>query len=430
MNAFMTRTLATALCLLANGVASASPPVISSTFDADADGWLTVDFPGSHVANPSTKALPFDGANGNPAGSVRIDDQYAETGVAAPAKFLGDASAYYGGTLEYDILIRTTDGVIYWEAVLNGGTQSLFYTSSGAPPALGVFEHRTVPLTETGWHRGSYNGPAATQAEMLQVLGTLTGLYIRTEWKTGPDDTSVDNVRLQNGVGGSIVQFDAALFPKAENVASHKAVIRATRGGDLAGAAQVDFGTADGTATDGLDYSAASGTLNWADGEGGIKTFNVTLLDDALDEANETVKLSLSNAVGATLGAQDQATLRITDDDDAPTVAFDAAAQSVNEGTGTAKTVKLSVSLSAASGKRITVPFSVAYGTASPDDLQSIGASPLVFAAGTTSKTIRVVTNPDADVEGNEKLTFTLGAPVNASLGGITDEVLTIKNDD
>ena len=66
------------------------------------------------------------------------------------------------------------------------------------------------------------------------------------------------------------------------------------------GTVTVDYETADGTATAGSDYTAASGTLSFAAGER-TKTVSVTLLDDTHDEGEETFTLTLSNASGAVI---------------------------------------------------------------------------------------------------------------------------------
>ena len=62
----------------------------------------------------------------------------------------------------------------------------------------------------------------------------------------------------------------------------------------------VDYATEDGTAAAGADYTATSGTLTFAAGET-AKTVSVPVLDDAIDEGKETMRLKLSNPKGAYL---------------------------------------------------------------------------------------------------------------------------------
>ena len=75
----------------------------------------------------------------------------------------------------------------------------------------------------------------------------------------------------------------------------------------------VDYATADGTATAGEDYTAASGTLTFTTSET-QKTVSVIVLDDAHDEGEETLTLLLSNASGAHI-ADDSATGTIENND-------------------------------------------------------------------------------------------------------------------
>ena len=80
--------------------------------------------------------------------------------------------------------------------------------------------------------------------------------------------------------------------------------------------ATVDYATADGTARAGEDYTATSGTLTFAAGETS-KTIRVPVLDDAYDEGEETLSLTLSNPAGLRI-ADGEATGTIVNTDPLP----------------------------------------------------------------------------------------------------------------
>jgi len=80
----------------------------------------------------------------------------------------------------------------------------------------------------------------------------------------------------------------------------------------------VNYATADGTATAGSDYTAASGTLTFSPGTTS-RTVNVTVLGDSVPEADETLFVNLSNPTLATL-ADAQGIGTIVDNDGTMTV--------------------------------------------------------------------------------------------------------------
>ncbi|HEX8115709.1 MAG TPA: Calx-beta domain-containing protein, partial [Pyrinomonadaceae bacterium] len=80
------------------------------------------------------------------------------------------------------------------------------------------------------------------------------------------------------------------------------------------GTATVDYATTDGSASRLRDYTQTLGTLVFGPGET-TKTFTVFVVDDAFQEGAETVTLTLSNPVGATLGGIQTATLTINSND-------------------------------------------------------------------------------------------------------------------
>jgi hypothetical protein len=114
------------------------------------------------------------------------------------------------------------------------------------------------------------------------------------------------------------IRLSAATYQAAENAAS--VTITAQRLDGVDGEVSVSYATTDGSATAGSDYTAASGTLNWPDGDAADKTVVITLLDDFTFEGNETFTLALTNATsGATLGTPSNATVTILDNEVDPT---------------------------------------------------------------------------------------------------------------
>jgi len=169
-----------------------------------------------------------------------------------------------------------------------------------------------------------------------------------------------------------------------------------------------------GTATNPEDFTnSPTNSLTFAPGEVS-KSITLTVVDDTLDEADETVDLTLGTPTNATLGATTTYTETIVDDDAAPTVAFTSSGGSATENVAT-RTV--TIALSAESGLPITVPYSVSGTATNPDDYSIAPASPLTFAPGETSKTITITVVDDALYEPDETVVLTLDTPTNATIG-------------
>ncbi len=163
---------------------------ILGTFDAGTEGWLVSGpDPASHIG---LQSLSTTNPNWD-AGSLRIGDQYNWTWVKAPALFLGNQGGALGKTMSWDILIRASDDFAYPAVALVGANVTLYFDTESPP--VGTWHHAEIPLTQGGWRVNHWSaGAFATQAQLLEVLSDLRALYIMTEWKTGPDDTNLDNV--------------------------------------------------------------------------------------------------------------------------------------------------------------------------------------------------------------------------------------------
>ncbi len=185
----------------------------------------------------------------------------------------------------------------------------------------------------------------------------------------------------------------------------------------------VDFATSNGTATAGSDYTATSDTLTFSAGET-TKTIPVTVLADALDEANETVTMTLSSASNASI-SDSTGTFTITDDDATPSLSINDVTTSNENNTAT----NMTVTLSAAAGRDVTVDFASSNGTATAGSDYTATNNTLTISAGDTTGTIAVTVLADTLDEANETVTMTLSNASNATISDATG-TFTITDDD
>ncbi len=221
-----------------------------------------------------------------------------------------------------------------------------------------------------------------------------------------------------------VFSFSSAAYSVGEG--DGHATVTISRAGYAATAVSVHFATANGTATEGSDYTDASQTVSFANGETS-KTVSIPITDDSLIEGNETVQLSLSGpSTGTTLGSPSTATLTIVDNDRA--FAFSSATYSVNEGDGTAT---VTINRAGLTSGADSVQFATANGTATAGSDYTAVSQTVSFAAGETSKTVSVPITDDSLVEGDETVQLSLSSPsTGATLGSPSSATLTIVDND
>lgn len=185
--------------------------------------------------------------------------------------------------------------------------------------------------------------------------------------------------------------------------------------------------TLSGTATNGVDYTITPPSQATIPAGSITTTLTIDVVPDTINEIDEAIVITMGDTVNAAKGTITTHTAWITNDDPPPSVAWSFAGQSKSETAGSATVI---AQLSAASGQDISVPYSVS-GTANPgSDFNVVTPSPLVIPAGQASITLTVSIIDDTIFEGNETVIFTMGNPVNATLGTPIDHILTIVDDD
>ncbi len=276
--------------------------------------------------------------------------------------------------------------------VIVGSNNSL---SVAAPQSLGATSYTFSSWSDGGAQTHNIVAPStATTYRAVLVPGTAPSL-------------SVGNRTITEGTG----QPTTVLFTVRLSAATGKTV-------------SVHYATFDKSAKAGIDYSAAAGTLTFGPGVTSM-TVPVSVIADSMDEPDESVGFGLSNAVNATIKVVSVVGI-VLDDDAAPTLTI--ANATVTEA-DTTKNAVFTVSLSAASGKLVTVAYQTSSGSAiSGTDFVST-AGTLTFARGTRTATIKVPIVGDNVREAAETFTLQLSSPQNATIAdGVA--VGTINDDD
>lgn len=319
---------------------------------------------------------------------------------------------------------------------------------------LGVSGTGTITATYNDvWNNSAANyfgvapgaGSISTNPQYVAAPGNLhvqsTSVTIDAGTATGAPDHDRDGLpRPIDGDGINGLQFDLGAYEFLPVVPVSIAVADGSAGEGNGGSmpamlavslsaltgdtVSVDWTTtAAGDATAGVDFTTASGTLQFAPGET-QKSLPIAVLGDLSDEFDETVVVQLSNPSGAHSLGDAAATLSILDDDNPPTLSLADAA--ICEG----ETGFVPIDISVASGKSISVNATSSDGTATAgsDYVAVTGTVSVPVGAGIYGVTLAALA--DASVEPAEMLTLTLSDPINALLGDASTDVLVLDHSD
>jgi hypothetical protein len=373
---------------------------------------------GVHLSNATSATI----ARADAVGTIRDDDAAPALSVAGgsvtegdtgsrPLTFTVQLSAASGRSVTVDY--HTTDDT----AVAPGDYTATSGTLTFAPGQT----TRTVDVPVIGdtldESDETFTFALASPSNATLGTGTATGTIQDDDEEPG---LSVGDATVVEGGSASLAS------PLTPSLAGTAALVFAI---ELPAAAPlpvtVHFATADGTAKTPADYEASSGDVTFAPGQT-LKTVSVTVNDDQLDEDDETLELDLSAPVNARL-VRARATGTIQDDDLAPSVSI--ADVRVPEGDAGLTTASLEVSLSAPSGKAVSVPYATADGSAlAPSDYRATSGT-LSLAPGSSTARVDVPIVGDTVDEDDQTFLVRLGTPV-AATAGRGEATGTIVDDD
>jgi hypothetical protein len=312
-----------------------------------------------------------------------------------------------GGTTPMSVDYTTVDGTAV--AVSDYSTKSGKLTFNGSETQKTV----SIPITNDGQNEVDKTFKFKLSNPNNATLGS-------------PDEAVItikdDDAPLPVGS----LEFSSPTYSVNEDGATVTITVKRT--GGVAGAVSVTAATTIGSA-EGTDYANVSNPLNWGDGDSSDQTFKVNIINDTLDEFDETFNVTLSNPTGgASIGNQASGVVTILDEDAPPTISIsDVTVKETDNGPVPAF---FEVTLSQASAKPVAVSYTnIAGGTATDDVDFQTSTNVLDFNPGETTKQLPINIIGDTTQEPDETFVIQLFGASNATID--KDQGLgTINNDD
>ena len=339
--------------------------------------------------------------------STTPDGSYSESANINITVTLSEPVTLSVGTL--DVTLDTGDSIsvsagAYPATILTGTYTVSAGDTSGDLNSTAIALNGGATLLDNAGNTATLTMPAVT-------IATNSAIVINTAVITSQFSTPVTSSGLENI---TTVNIPVELSTTA---AADKEICYSVTGGSATG------GGTDFTIT-ASPVSIPAGSLT-----GNIQ---LTINNDTTDENDETIVITLDNVNGTSCvnpAGNLTHTYTITDDDTAPNVYFAAASSSTLDESVAVKNI--AVNLSAASGKTVDVTVTVTGGSALlGTDYAFTSPSVITFNPGITSINLSYTVTADTDIEGDETIIFSLGAPVNATLGAATTHTSTITDDD
>ncbi|MDP3859664.1 MAG: Calx-beta domain-containing protein [Stagnimonas sp.] len=377
-------------------------------------------------------------------------DEVDETAIITIAAPTGTDPSYQKGATATDtVTITDNDGepsvsfALATSSQAEGGTKQVVVSlsaASGQPitvnyglsgTATSGADYTVAPSAQLSFAPGetSKNVAVTVKTDSLDESNETVVLTLNTPVNANLGTAAAHTLTIQDADSSPTVSFTQAAQTLAESGgnASITARLSAPSALEVTVPYSVSGTAAKGPAVD-YDLSPDIGQLTIPAGMTDA-VLTVQIHDDLLNEANETVVVTMGQPSNASPGATTTHSLTISNNDPVPEVNFDPGAQSVREDLASGQATAL-VKLSAVSGQAVSVPYTVSGTASNGSDYSLSPASPLVIPAGSSTGTLNFTLSNDASQEADETAVLTIGTPVNASKGANATHTLTLVDDD
>lgn len=270
------------LSVLANPAHAA---VVSSTFDASAEGWIGI---------PGEGSVAFFSSGGNPGGHIRVTDigggGVLGSGAIAPSKFLGNLSGFNNGMLSVDLATFAGGGgtfSTFGRVQISGAGATVFCDLATTAPPFGTWQTFSAPLTAAKC--------GTTSLQLMTILADVTEIAIGTDAFDGADTIGIDNFTILAEAQGVLENPPSGSFQSGIGVVSgwkcSAGIITARFDGFID--VQASYGTARGDTRAVCNDDGNNGfgiLVNWNNLGPGVHT--VEILDNGQFFASATVTVT------------------------------------------------------------------------------------------------------------------------------------------
>ena len=274
------------------------------------------------------------------------------------------------------------------------------------------------------------NGDATINATF--PVGLPSGRVI-TSTATDPNGNTSEFSAIDSAGAAGSVQFSVSSIAVIEDIGA--LTVTVLRTGGSTGNLTVEYATSDGSAKAGEDYTATSGSLNFAAGETS-KTFQIPIIDDSPTEADEFFNVTLRNpSTLESLGSPSAMIVTLQDRSITPLLTIDSPSV-IEGGTGSTIDMMFTLNLSAATGRAVTGSFATgnfsAFGGVKCNNNDGVdyvnNSGTFSFQPGSTTFKIPVTICGDPNAEATETFRVTIsnvsgaGVIFNQGVGFIIDD--------
>ena len=289
-------------------------PIMGGSYDRPISQWSKGEYPGASNSQDDLTVITENGL------SVMADDHGDTVGGATPVSSPDRTAS--------GLISTASDKDVFEFAQGCAGPVTMTVAPAPTSPNLDV---RLRVLTADGTPIATDDPPSGTStydvASGMGAAATVTATQgaplfaeidgVGTAGTTGYSDyASLGRYTVTSTGCGTTdpayVSFQSSGQSTAESGTAQLTVVRS---GNTAGAVSVGYSATGGTASSPGDYTLAGGRLSFAAGET-TKTISVTIASDTVDEADETVQVTLAEpSSGAVVSPTPVSTLTILDDD-------------------------------------------------------------------------------------------------------------------